>query len=121
MKVGEYIQIIDVRGKQCSDFLAFNADKLQRGIERGLDATTTRSLMGSAHPQPGLYRKSFDADMDPLTELVQDTVGRHDNFALACNAKYYEDLGYPGHISCSENFNGQVRPYGIAGRKGWPL
>jgi aminomethyltransferase len=120
VKVGEYIQIIDVRGKQCSDFLAFNADKLQRGIERGLDATTTRSLMGSAHPQPGLYRKSFDADMDPLTELVQDTVGRHDNFALACNAKYYDDLGYPGHISCSENFNGQVAPYGIARRKGWP-
>jgi aminomethyltransferase len=120
VKAGEYIQIIDVRGKQCSDFLAFNADKLQRGIERGLDATTTRTFMGSAYPQPGLYRKSFDIDMDPLVEVVQDTVGRHDNFGLACNAKYYEDLGYPGHISCSENFNGQVTPYGIAARKGWP-
>jgi aminomethyltransferase len=116
---GEYIQIIDVRGKQCSDFLAFNRPKLERGIERGLDATTTRSLMGAAYPQPGLFRKSFDVDMDPLVEVVQDTVGRHDSFALACNAKYYEDLGYPGHVNCSENFNGQVTPYGIAERRGW--
>jgi glycine cleavage system T protein (aminomethyltransferase) len=116
---GEYIQIIDVRGKQCSDFLAFNRPKLERGLERGLDATTTRTLMASAYPQPGLYRKSFDVDMDPLVEVVQDTVGRHDSFALACTAKYYEDQGYPGHINCSENFNGQVTPYGVAPRKGW--
>ena len=40
-------------------------------------------------------------------------------FALACQAKYYEDMGYPGHISCTENFNGQVTPYGIAERAGW--
>ena len=119
VEAGEYIQIIDVRGKQCSDFLAFNRPKLERGIERGLDATTTRSLMGSAYPQPGLYRRSFDVDMDPLVEVVQDTVGRHDSFALACNAKYYEDLGYPGHVNCSENFNGQVTPYGVAPRRGW--
>jgi aminomethyltransferase len=116
---GEFIQIIDVQGKQCSDFLAFNRPKLERGVERGLDATTTRSLTGSAHPQPGLYRKSFDVDMDPLVELVRDTVGRHDSFSLACNAKYYEDLGYPGHVNCSENFNGQVTPYGVAPRPGW--
>ncbi len=31
VKKGEYIQIIDVRGKQCSDFLAFNWNKLQDG------------------------------------------------------------------------------------------
>ncbi len=116
---GEYIQIIDVEGKQCSDFLAFNRRKLERGVERGLDATTTRSLMGSAYPQPGLHRRSFDGDMDPLVEVVQDTVGRHDSFSLACTARYYEDLGYPGHVNCSENFNGQVTTYGVAPRKGW--
>ena len=119
IKAGEYIQIIDVRGKQCSDFLAFNWRKLQDGVERGLDATTTRTFMGSAYPMPGLYRKSFDVDQDPLVEVIQDTVGRHDNFGLACNRKYYEDLGYPGHINCSDNFNGQVTPYGVAERKGW--
>ena len=75
--------------------------------------------MGSAYPTPGLYRKSFDIDMDPLVEVVQDTVGRHDSFGLACFPRYYEDLGYPGHINCTDNFNGELTPHGIAPRAGW--
>jgi aminomethyltransferase len=120
VRAGEYIQVIDVQGRQCSDFLAFHEGKLQQGQERGLDATTTRSLMGNAYPQPGLFGKFYDQDQEPLVEVVRDTVGRHDTFALACNAKYYEDLGYFGHINCSDNFNGQLLPYTIAPRKGWP-
>jgi aminomethyltransferase len=119
VRSGEYIQIIDVKGKQCSDFLAFHEHKLQQGVERGIDGVTTRTLMASAVPGPGLYSKYYDMDMDPLVELVRDTVGRHDMFALACQAKYYEDMGYPGHINCTENFNRQVTPYGIGERKGW--
>jgi aminomethyltransferase len=119
VRAGEYIQVIDVRGKQCSDFLAFQAEKLQSGLERGLDATVTRTLMGNAYPQPGLYGKFYDLDMEPLIEVVRDTVGRHDTFALACQAKYYEDLGYPGHVNCTDNFNGALDPFTIARRKGW--
>ena len=75
--------------------------------------------MGQAYPQPGLQGKFYDVDQDPLIEVVRDTVGRHDTFGLACTAKYYEDKGYPGHVNCSENFNGQVTPFGIAPRMGW--
>lgn len=120
VRAGEYIQIIDVEGKQCSDFLAFEAADLARGVEKGLDPTVTRTLMGAAYPGPGLHSKYFDADMRPLVEIVQDTVGRHDTFALACTAKYYEDAGYPGHANCSDNFNVALAPYGIAARRGWP-
>jgi aminomethyltransferase len=120
VEAGQYIQVIDVEGRQCSDFLAFHAQRLAEGDERGLDATTTRNLMGNAYPQPGLFGKFYDQDMRPLVEVVRDTVGRHDTFALACNAKYYEDMGYPGHINCTDNFNGQLARYGIAARRGWP-
>src|SRR5262245_17428184 len=119
VRAGEFIQVIDVEGKQCSDFLAFHRAKLEAGLERGLDATTTRSLMGQAYPQPGLQGKFYDVDQDPLIEVVRDTVGRHDTFGLACTAKYYEDKGYPGHVNCTENFNGEVTPFGIAERAGW--
>ncbi|HEU0024613.1 MAG TPA: DUF1989 domain-containing protein, partial [Thermoleophilaceae bacterium] len=119
VRAGEYIQVIDEQGRQCSDFLAFHRQKLERGLERGLDGVTTRTLMGNAFPSPGLQGKFYDVDMDPLVEVVRDTVGRHDTFALACTPKYYEDMGYPGHISCTENFNARVTPYGIAERKGW--
>jgi glycine cleavage system T protein (aminomethyltransferase) len=120
VEAGQYIQVIDVEGRQCSDFLAFGARQLAEGTERGLDATTTRNLMGSAYPQPGLFGKFYDQDMRPLVEVVRDTVGRHDTFALACNAKYYEDMGYPGHVNCTDNFNEQLTSYGIAARRGWP-
>jgi aminomethyltransferase len=120
VKAGEYVQIIDAKGRQCSDLLAFHWGKLQDGSERGLDSTTTHSLMGNAYPQPGLYGKFYDQDQEPLVEVVRDTVGRHDTFGLACYAKYYEDLGYFGHVNCTDNFNEQLLPYTIAPRKGWP-
>jgi len=117
---GDYIQIIDVDGRQCSDFLAFDAAALERGEEFGLDPTVTRTLMGTANPEPGLHSKYFDARMTPLVEIVRDTVGRHDAFLLACTAKYYEDMGYPGHDNCTENFNRTLKPHGVAPRAGWP-
>jgi glycine cleavage system T protein (aminomethyltransferase) len=119
VKEGEYIQVIDVQGRQCSDFLAFHRAKLDKGLERGMDGVTTRTLMGAAYPVPGLYSKFFDVDMDPLVQVVRDTVGRHDTFGLACTRRYYEDMGYPGHVNCTDNFNGQVDSYGIASRAGW--
>lgn len=120
VRADEYIQVIDVAGRQCSDFLAFHHDDLQRGIERGLDATTTRTLMGNSYPQPGLYSKFYDQDMRATVEVIRDTVGRHDTFALACTAKYYADMGYPGHSNCSDNFNAALEAYSIAARAGWP-
>jgi aminomethyltransferase len=120
VRAGEFVQVIDVRGRQCSDFLAFSSAHLQEGRERGLDATATRSLMGNAYPQPGLYSKFFTTDLEPLVEVVRDTVGRHDTFGLACTAKYYEDMGYFGHVNCSDNFNAQLTPYTIEQRRGWP-
>lgn len=120
VKAGDYIQIIDVDGRQCSDFLAFDAAALEQGEEFGLDPTVTRTLMATANPGPGLHSKYFDARLKPLVEIVRDTVGRHDAFLLACNSKYYEDMGYPGHDNCTDNFNRALAPYGIAPKAGWP-
>lgn len=120
VKAGQYIQVIDVDGRQCSDLLAFDAAALEAGEEWGLDPTVTRTLAGAAYPRPGLHAKYFDARMQPLLETVQDTVGRHDAFALACTAKYYEDAGFPGHANCSDNFNAALEGFGIRPRAGWP-
>jgi aminomethyltransferase len=117
---GDYIQIIDVEGKQCSDFLAFDAAALAKGVEFGLDATVTRTLMGNTFASPGLHSRYFDANMRPMVEVVRDTVGRHDTFLLACSAKYYDDLGYPGHANCTDNFNRELAAHGVRPRKGWP-
>ncbi|WP_257459505.1 DUF1989 domain-containing protein [Archangium lipolyticum] len=116
---GEYIQIIDIEGRQCSDFLAFDRACLEAGLEIGIDPTSTRSLTGKVYPGPGLHSKFFGQDLQPLVEVVQDTCGRHDTFGLACFARFYEDKGYFGHANCSDNFNAVLAPYGLRTRPGW--
>ncbi len=120
VKAGQYIQILDVQGRECSDFQAFSARALEKGLEREIDPTTTRSLSGLLYPAPGIYSKYFSSDHEPLVEIVQDTCGRHDTFGLACTARYYEDLGYPGHINCSTNMNRSLSNFGVRPRGGWP-
>ncbi len=116
---GDWFQVVDVEGRQCSDFQCFAVADLEAGTGLCLDATITRTLMGAACPAPGLYSKFYNARMQPLVEVVQDTVGRHDTFNTACNARYYEEMGYPGHINCTDNINDELDGYGVARRRGW--
>ena len=53
VKEGDYIQIISPAGRQCSDFVAFDTRKLDKGLEKGLDWQTTRTFMGNTFPGPG--------------------------------------------------------------------
>ena len=119
VRAGEYIQVIDVSGRQCTDFQALAARKVDKGLDYALDSTVTRTLLGRSYPAPGLPSKAFDREFEPLVEVVQDTVGRHDAFATACNSRYYDDMGYPGHVNCTDNFNRALAEYGVAPRKGW--
>lgn len=120
VKQGEYIQILDVQGRECSDFQAFSRRALDKGLECEIDPTTTRSLMGTLYPQPGIFSRYWSQDQEPLVEIVQDTCGRHDTFGLACTARYYDDLGYPGHLNCSDNMNTDLARFDIRPRSGWP-
>lgn len=120
VKAGEYIQIIDVAGRQCSDFVALDAARLAEGVEKPICPVTTRTLMASAFPGPGLYDKFYTDDQVNILNVIQDTVARHDTFNLACSAKYYDDNAYPGHVNCTDNLNAVLGPMGVAPRKGWP-
>ena len=119
VKAGEYIQVIDVEGQQCSDFQAFLQEDLNNNIELCLDPTVTRSQMMASYPAPGTHDKFYNQNSVPLVEVIQDTVCRHDTFGLACNAKYYDDRGFPGHISCTDNFNKSLSQHGVSPRKNW--
>lgn len=117
---GQFIQIIDVEGQQCSDFMAMRQDALEKNMERYIDSTVSRTMVRGAYPSPGLTNKFFDQDIQPLLEIKHDTVGRHDTFALACTARGYEERGFPGHINCSDNISNEFNPYGIKPRAAWP-
>ncbi|MEL6574600.1 MAG: DUF1989 domain-containing protein [Pseudomonadota bacterium] len=117
---GEVLQIIDIQGQQCSDFMAFRAPGLDAGREEMIDSTATRSLTRRAYPAPGLFDKFYDREMRPLLRLVQDTCGRHDTFGLACTARGYEERGFPGHLNCSDNISDALDPFGVVRRSAWP-
>ena len=119
IKKGDFIQIIDLYGRQCSDFMAFDSNALQKGKEYSIDTTASRAIVGGAYPMPGLFSKYFDKNHDTLVEVIQDTIGRHDTFGTACTLKSYEDQGYFGHVNCSDNFNYVLNPYGVEKRNAW--
>ncbi|MCR9089358.1 MAG: aminomethyltransferase family protein [Rhodobacteraceae bacterium] len=120
LRKGEVVQIIDAEGQQCSDFMAFRSAGLDQGLEQMIDSTVTRTVVGGAYPRPGLFDKFVDSDMRPMLSLVQDTVGRHDTFALACTARGYEERGFPGHVNCSDNISAEMADYGVRARAAWP-
>ncbi|MEL7096292.1 MAG: DUF1989 domain-containing protein [Pseudomonadota bacterium] len=120
VKKGQFVQIIDLEGQQCSDFMAMRSSALDEGLERYIDSTVSRTMARSAYPMPSLHDKFFDQDIRPLLALRQDTVGRHDTFALACTARGYEERGFPGHVNCSDNISEAFAGYGIKPRRAWP-
>ncbi|MEL6648140.1 MAG: urea carboxylase-associated family protein [Pseudomonadota bacterium] len=117
---GEIVQVIDIDGQQCSDFMAMRADALETGLERFIDSTATRSMVRGAYPGPGLLDKFFDQDLNPLMNVLQDTCGRHDAFGMACTARGYEERGFPGHVNCSDNISEALVPFGVSRRPAWP-
>ncbi|MBC6438993.1 MAG: DUF1989 domain-containing protein [Rhodospirillales bacterium] len=116
---GEYIQIIDVAGRECTDYQAIALKGLDKGEEYDLDPTATRTLTGTLYTKPGLNAKLFDRALQPSIEFIQDTVGRHDAFNYACTSRYYDEAGYPGHPNCTDNFNMALASWGIRPRAGW--
>jgi aminomethyltransferase len=110
---GEYVQIEDIQGCQVSDFLAFHGDRPGMGIS----TTVTRALVDGLFPLPG--QGIYDGEGNRLLELVEDTVGRHDTFGIACNREYYEALGYPDHLNCTDNFNRELAAFGYEPRPFW--
>lgn len=110
---GEYVQLIDVEGKQCTDFLAFNGH--DHGDEMNL--TLTRNNCGAMWPAEGQY---IYADSGAaLLRVEEDLVQRHDTTLPACNAAYYAALGYPDHKNCTDNFNRELGAFGLRSRHVW--
>ena len=60
VEAGDFIQVIDLYGRQCSDFQVFDSAKLQKGKELNIDPIATRTIIGANYAMPGLFAKYFD-------------------------------------------------------------
>lgn len=107
---GQVLEVIDPRGQQVADLLAFNADDLGEVISSGrtLDyAETIRLTTGHA-----LYSNRSNV----MLRIVHDDVGMHDFLLTPCSVHtfrhFYPDL--PEHRGCFGNLAAALAPYGVA-------
>ncbi len=104
----QLIQIVDIKGKQVADFVAFaspdHAERLSTGV--------TRSANGSIMLEKGM--KLWSNRRDPRFELLADSVGRHDLLYAACDAhRYREDVKLEDHANCRDVLAGALGEHGI--------
>lgn len=102
--------MIDPKGEQVADLLAFNADDVEEVLSSGrtLDYAETIYLTTGNN----LYSNRSNV----LLEIIEDTVGRHDFLLTPCSVDtfhhFYPDL--PPHRGCFGNLAEALAPFGIA-------
>lgn len=108
VKAGQFVEITDVAGKQMAVFVAFNAaDSAER-----LSVAATRTGGGSLMLQTGM--KLLSNRRNPMFELSEDSVGRHDMLFPPCDERRYkEDFGLDDHPSCRSGLSAALEPFGI--------
>lgn len=107
VKQGQLVQIVDMQGKQVADFVAFNAsDKNEY-----MSTAVTRGANNSVMLQKG--QTLYSNRRNPMLEITDDTVGRHDSLFAACDPTRYEQLGAPGHSSCRAALTDALAEFGV--------
>lgn len=105
---GEELCIIDVEGKQVSDFICLNLDDLDEHVS----PVHMRSSLSSIRLKLGDYL--YSNRRDPLMQLVEDTVGKHDFFFPACDYyRYKVDFDVEDHPNCHDNLVNALAEHGI--------
>ncbi|WP_232630326.1 DUF1989 domain-containing protein [Methylobacterium sp. Leaf118] len=107
---GQRLTVIDPRGEQVADLLAFNRHDLGEVLSSGrtLDYAS-RIYLTTGDP---LYSNRSNV----LLRIVEDTVGRHDFLLTPCSADTFRILygDAQPHRGCFGNLAAALAPYGIA-------
>jgi uncharacterized protein len=101
LRAGEHLRIVDLRGNQAVDFLAYVADD---PVER-YSAPDTIAAQGNIFLTTGSVLRTTRGR--PMLTIVDDTVGRHDTIGGACSCES-NTVRYGHHTrhqhACVENF-----------------
>ena len=107
---GDRLTVIDPRGEQVADLLAFNRHDLDEVISSGrtLDYAS-RIYLTTGDP---LYSNRSNV----LLRIVEDTVGRHDFLLTPCSADTFRIIygDADPHRGCFGNLAHALAPYGVA-------
>lgn len=106
---GQVLRVIDPRGEQVSDMLAFAAEDVREVISAGRTfdyEETIRLTTGNV---------LWSNRSRPLFEIIEDTVGRHDFLLTPCSEATFRHFypTEPVHRGCFGNLAEALAPYGI--------
>lgn len=105
---GEELCIIDILGKQVGDFVCYNADD----FEEYVSPVHMRASLSSIRLKVGDFL--YSNKREPLMQLVEDTVGKHDFFFPACDYyRYKVDFNVENHPNCHDNLVMALQGYNI--------
>lgn len=109
LDAGQVLRVIDPRGVQVSDLLAFAADDIREVISAGRTfdyeetiCLTTGNVLWSNRS-------------NPMLEIIEDTVGRHDFLLTPCSEATFRHFypTEPVHRGCFGNLAEALAPYGV--------
>ena len=110
LRAGEELTVIDPRGEQVADLLAFDAHDLDEVISSGrtLDYAETIYLT-TGH-------KLYSNRSNVMLDIVADTVGRHDFLLTPCSVDTFHHfyLTLEPHRGCFGNLAAALEPFGVA-------
>jgi len=109
LAAGEILVVIDPRGEQVADLLAFDAADIDEVISAG----RTFDYASRIYLTEG--DRLYSNRSNVLLEIVADTVGRHDFLLTPCSVDTF-DFFYPKlqrHWGCFGNLSEALAPYGI--------
>ena len=106
---GATLEVIDPKGCQVADLLAFNAEDVGEAISAGRTFDYAETIyLTSGHT---LYSNRSR----PMLEIIADDVGRHDFLLTPCSVDtfrhFYPDK--PLHRGCFGNLAAALAPYGV--------
>jgi uncharacterized protein len=106
---GQRLKVVDPKGEQVADLLAFNADDVAESISSGrtLDYAS-RIYLTTGDP---LYSNRSNV----MLQIVEDDVGRHDFLLTPCSKDTFRIIygDADPHQGCFGNLAAALSPYGI--------
>lgn len=109
LRTGQTLVVIDPRGQQVADLLAFNADDLDEVLSSGRTLDYAETIRLTARHR--LYSNRSRV----MLEIVRDTVGMHDFLLTPCSVDtfdhFYPEL--PRHRGCFGNLAAALAPHGV--------
>lgn len=106
---GQQLKIIDPKGEQVADLVAYRRDDVGEAISSG------RSLDYSSKIYLSKGDPLYSNRSNVMLEIVEDTVGRHDFLLTPCSADTFRIIyghEHP-HRGCFGNLAEALAPYGV--------